>query len=989
MPEELSWQVLDAGQLVRITATHRGFLYQHLYTVACLLKAEAHGYLCVRVEADEDIELDADDHTLYLQIKTRDGQITPSDLDGVTERFDELRAAHPSPRPGEARFAVVTNREAGPKLDGQCTDGTWPPDVEFLAGPGVTPSNSVLVAPPETLQELFGVCVELARSLSLSALRPETLVWKLAALVAAAAASEQRVIHVSELAHLCEFVEASLHPLPVVDRYLPQENEPDPDEFSRVTLITGHEGFGKSAWAANYVTHAPRLVAYVRCTGLTAELVAPRVVREVIALAAKSAIRAAQLVLPGTTGEEALAYLDCKLAELGTSLTVVVDDAHLVEAAALASAVKATSSVEWVFLARPGPQASLIEARLGVTARSLAGWSLDTVAAELHRSGCSASVDDVACLRRLTSGAPLFVEQVIDSIFAAGRETADYLAEVESRASGAPTPQEIVLGDALARLPSDARRVVGVLAATRMPGSFALWEAVCAEALGLDEHSVGQGFRKATTAGILVRSENDQWMVHDAFRVVLGDDLPSGPERARLNQSLLVVLRQEMPRSRSPEVFLAYLRVVRELGDYAHLSDLASGLAETVRDMGIAGAAEALLRDALGDEAVSPRDKFWLYDTLAYFAVEARDASTAKEHLDREEELVREFGFGVDERGAFLNKALLVHGALGTLGDLPGHVAKAMREQKPETARITLYNFAVALGTSVEGSAAHAIALLWSLVDQYLEVTGWDLEYLTGGPAKPLSAIGASLKHGATRDDVRHLADCFDAIAKIASRTMDPPDEMILVAGQVSLNLYAVAHAYKSLVKAACFLADHMLHGRGDRTTALQLLRRHALPAARAAGLVQETILARAQLAQALAALGDGEAAREEIRLLRPYAETDDDPSAELRALLESAERHLARGIEPTDGEWYGGQPRWGMAVDVKMTTYRGWTIVVGRDPVDGDWHAFGQPGFWVSLPDFRSAEAEAEPLCSPEQPSREAAFAAACEAIDKRISGE
>ena len=105
--------------------------------------------------------------------------------------------------------------------------------------------------------------------------------------------------------------------------------------------------------------------------------------------------------------------------------------------------------------------------------------------------------------------------------------------------------------------------------------------------------------------------------------------------------------------------------------------------------------------------------------------------------------------------------------------------------------------------------------------------------------------------------------------------------------------------------------------------------------------------------------------------------------------MLESAERHLASGIVPTDGEWYGAQRSWGMAVDVAMTTYRGWTIVVGRDPVDGDWHAFGQPGFWVSLPDFRSAEAEAEPLCSFDQPSRESAFAAACATIDAQASQE
>jgi len=34
---------LDPAQEVRIAAVHRGFLYQHLYTVGCLFRAAAAG----------------------------------------------------------------------------------------------------------------------------------------------------------------------------------------------------------------------------------------------------------------------------------------------------------------------------------------------------------------------------------------------------------------------------------------------------------------------------------------------------------------------------------------------------------------------------------------------------------------------------------------------------------------------------------------------------------------------------------------------------------------------------------------------------------------------------------------------------------------------------------------------------------------------------------------------------------------------------------
>lgn len=37
--------VLDSAQLVRIEAVHRGFLYQHLYAVGCLLLAQKAGLI--------------------------------------------------------------------------------------------------------------------------------------------------------------------------------------------------------------------------------------------------------------------------------------------------------------------------------------------------------------------------------------------------------------------------------------------------------------------------------------------------------------------------------------------------------------------------------------------------------------------------------------------------------------------------------------------------------------------------------------------------------------------------------------------------------------------------------------------------------------------------------------------------------------------------------------------------------------------------------
>ena len=53
-PGKLGRVNLDRRQLARIEAVHRGFLYQHLYAVACLFRASSAGVTHIVVENDED-----------------------------------------------------------------------------------------------------------------------------------------------------------------------------------------------------------------------------------------------------------------------------------------------------------------------------------------------------------------------------------------------------------------------------------------------------------------------------------------------------------------------------------------------------------------------------------------------------------------------------------------------------------------------------------------------------------------------------------------------------------------------------------------------------------------------------------------------------------------------------------------------------------------------------------------------------------------------
>lgn len=102
-PERQEASVLDPAQLVRIEAVHRGFLFQHLYTVQCLLSAAALSVRSVEVESDEDVEVQFEGRRIYVQVKHRKKPLAWNDIEEAVERFAELRAAHQrGERSGEA-----------------------------------------------------------------------------------------------------------------------------------------------------------------------------------------------------------------------------------------------------------------------------------------------------------------------------------------------------------------------------------------------------------------------------------------------------------------------------------------------------------------------------------------------------------------------------------------------------------------------------------------------------------------------------------------------------------------------------------------------------------------------------------------------------------------------------------------------------------------------------------------------------------------------
>jgi hypothetical protein len=330
--------VIDATQLKRIEAVHRGFLYQHLYAAGCLMLAAGAGATAIIVEADEDIEIELPDRRLYVQVKTRSEPLTPSDIEGAIERFKQLRQEHTAgKRPGTAGFAIVANLEPSPRLAERLKGADWSRDTD-LYWPGNDPADRALPAAWRNVAEGLAACATLAATLPFGSLVPETLVWKLAGqVISAASGTPPRADHAfraDELPDLFEQLAVQLHDFPdPPPRYRSQDGEPELVSDAAVRVITGFSGAGKTMWVAQAAQHSTAALAYFDVGDTPGPAIAIPLARELAGrFFGRSGGVIGQLLLPGATGTEMLRAIGLRFQADKIDATIVIDNAHRVPA---------------------------------------------------------------------------------------------------------------------------------------------------------------------------------------------------------------------------------------------------------------------------------------------------------------------------------------------------------------------------------------------------------------------------------------------------------------------------------------------------------------------------------------------------------------------------------------------------------------------------------------------------------------------------------
>lgn len=895
-----SANVLDPAQLVRIEAVHRGFLFQHLYTVQCLLSAASLSVQRVEVENDEDVEVQFKGRRIYVQVKHRKKPLAWNDIEEALTRFGEIRSAHErGERDGDSAFFVVCNAAPNGPLAAKITASDWPTDVR-IDWPTADPNARILPAPQASLLEATKAARQMAKGLPFTTLTPETLVWKLAGLVSLAATGEDgnlnHTFEAGELPRLFEQMVVQLQDLPLPPSpYRVQEHEPDLLTGDRVRLIVGYSGAGKTSWLAQSAQHAPGTLVYIDVADTPGAVLANAVAREVAGRVFETGQRLGEIFLPGASGREILLLLSRHLAGQGEVVTVALDNVHRLPADDLMGVIQSGKDVRFVLLGRPEGEISALEMILDITREALLGWVPDTVAAVAHDEDCQGDAADCQRLIDLTGGLPLFV---LNAISVAKSDYDGSLkrlcADLARSAHTKEIAQDIILGRVFDRLPEAVAGVAELLSLCDAPLRREEIRSYVAAAGSPDQVVFNQAVRHLLSQGLLQVFPNDRIKLHDAARAVgKGRLLLHGIECVEARQEALrSVIQKSLIEDWHPSKLTLFLQLTGEVGRLDVLVEMATD--ELFHEMGVWPEVEAYLESGVQDETVPTDLRIKALDGLAFACIKTGSNSAAS-WLDQMDALIAAHDLGAEEQlrvGMKRVSLLAIQGDKRGTMRLVANLTPVVENLPPGHQRVFDYN--VACAELALGDADAAVERVEPLIYDYYKQIGLTPELVIGNNAPDLAQM---LKKDADADDIKHLADALDVLAKACDAQGHPSPFARIHA----LKFYDLARAPDSLFRVGQDLVDQFISMR-DFDGALNMMETIVLPQLLQWKLADYMITVRSQYAVVLAYCERYSDAETEMARLEPY-KTSLPPL--VRQELENQSKLIA------DLRRHGPPPKW------------------------------------------------------------------------------
>lgn len=867
-----SFEVLDSAQLKRIESVHKGFLYQHLYAVGCLLLAAPCGVKDVLVELDEDIELSFDSGLrTYVQVKTRSLPIMPGDVSGALERFNVIKAHHASgQRSGDVQFAIVANQELGKTLQSEVDQGKCPPELMYIYPGATAPRPDYLPPAWKNLEEAAQWCINQAEKLNFSVLSPAALIWKLAGLVTLASAGGEGAsghrFRTADLPELFEQLIVQLQDFPTPPQtYLPQQDEPTFISSNRVRIVCGLSGAGKTTWAANSALHSPETCAYYDVGDLPGPAIASSIVRELAYKHSKLDPEGTRKVLlPGASGSEAIRTFDRFLKQNGRSLLVVIDNAHRIPVANLRDLLNATRHIRFILLCQPHENIRELEALMALERENLKGWDLDTLAAVVHSAGAHGSPPALEQLRGYTGGLPLYVDSATRIALAEYGGSIDGLcSDLAEQANVVETAQEIILTRVYSGYDQATQDALAIVSLSDVGLAHDEVIGVLAAGLKLSEKAAAATIRKIQTTGTIEVFGAKTLKVHDAVRAIGLHhlELMNTEQVTAALLALKELLIRALQKNRDTSRFSLLTRVFIRLGDIETVIGLAGE--EQFYEMGISVDITSSLKHALDTSALNPHQAFWALDGLIFSSMRDGRFDEVPGPLSMMEQLVSTHGFEFREQITWAMRRMIYAAELRDSKQVQDTLEYASPKIPDDSHKRMLdYTHAIALWKLKRHKQAES--LCWSVIQQYYEVLGITPAQVVGKNPDVLWTVIKS--HPDVHEDLKHLADALElyAITRQAQGLKTP------LARIHAMKFYNMINAYDSMVRLGQDAADEFVELK-DYEGAKEVMEQHVLPVITHAGLVTKMVQVRSHYAVILALGGDHQSAEIEMKRLEPY----------------------------------------------------------------------------------------------------------------------
>lgn len=870
--------MLDPVQQARIEALHKGFLYQHLYAVGCLLLSRRVGARCVCVEKDEDIEIDFPGRTLYVQVKTRAQPLSAADVGSAFERFKELRDEHTNGRrTGVGRFLIVANKPPSRQLAERLRQKEG--DVSYLWPEGQLGQPAEELPPAwNDLSEAVHWCVTEAGRLPYRMIAADSLVWKLTGqVVLAASGSTPYTNHafvVESLPRLFEQLLVQLQDFPEPPQdYRPQTEEPALQSLDRLRIVTGFSGAGKTSWAAQAAIHSQDPCVYYDTGETPGPALAAALVREIAAkLLGGDGDEVRRVLMPGAVALESLSLLDRCLMERGTKPLVVIDNGHSLPAQNIVDILRNTRYLRILLLCQPTGSTAEIEALAGVRREDLRGWDVHEVAQEATAQQCHGDAEAMERLRVLCGGLPLYVQGACKVAASEhGGDIRDMCNSIDEGTHLAATPQEVILQRVFQSLTLDERQVLSVLSVSEVPLAKAEVEMLLKQFTGLTAQEAATTLRRLRSAGFVQVFGSRDVRVHDAIRLLGFQHLQrtGAPviRSVRLHLKELVVRSLEQRGDASRFGFLT--RILIALEDVEVLIELIGE--EMFHEMGVTAEVVATLEGAVERGQLSPEQQFWGYDGLIFSALRGGEQARISEWLRRMEQLLDTHPFIGTQRLTFLLKRMMYQSAVGDVTAVRNSIETITQELPDDETHQLIFKYNAAASLFKVREYEPAVNGVQEVIGAYFRRLG----------ITPADVVGASQQElwnsldiqARTTEDIKHLADALELLAMIQRKT----DTLVTFASIHAMKFYGLAGAYDSLIRAGQDAADDFV-ARRDYEGAREILEQHVFPSIRENGMVSKLLDATTQYAVILAYCGkvdDAEAQMVRVRGLLQGATPD------------------------------------------------------------------------------------------------------------------